>query len=270
MRLIPRISPAKITEKLQTKVIGHTLYYLDTIDSTNSECRRRSASENEGMVILSEQQTAGKGRMGRIWVSPEGKGIWMSLLLKPTLPSDMIPQLTLIGAAALCLAVEKIETNLKNKVTIKWPNDIVIQGKKVGGILTEMQMSGGKVESVVLGIGLNVNLLSTDFPEPLTSLATSLFLETGKTIQREALVAEILNSFEKLYVQFLEEGNLGKSLAICRQRSSVIGKTVQLLEKGVENQAEVLDLGPRGELIVKWDNGEITPIVSGEVSLRTP
>jgi len=263
-----KLSPGKIEQSIQTKFIGRKIIYLDTIDSTNSEGKRRSSTEVEGTVILSEIQTAGRGRLGREWISPKSKGIWMSILLKPKLSSEKIPQLTLVGAAAVCMALESVDHSLSGKVQIKWPNDILLAQRKLGGILTEMQVSGDKVQSVVLGIGLNVNLEKTDFPEELELCATSLSLQTGIIYERELLIAELLYSFEQLYSEFLNYGELGQSLDICRQRSAVICKQVLLLDKGIRQEAEVLDLGPQGELVVRLSNGDITSIVSGEISLR--
>lgn len=257
----------KIKNSLQTQTAGRKIYCLETIDSTNSECRRRSA-EKEGLVILSEQQTAGRGRLGRTWISPAGKGIWMSLLLKPDLPPEVIPRVTLIGAAAVCLALEKETGNPGGSFQIKWPNDILSGGKKAGGILTEMQVSAGRVHSVVMGIGLNVNLSGEDFPDELKFQATSLLLETGQVWDREKLIAAILNEFEKLYTAFLVQGELGRALTICRQRSAVIGRRVNLTDGNTEKEAEVLDLGPEGQLLVRLANGEVFSVCSGEISLR--
>lgn len=264
----PKLSVEKIEKTIGTGRIGKKIIYFDTIDSTNNEGKRAAPCEPEGTVILCERQTAGRGRLGREWISPEGKGIWMSILLKPNLPTPRVPQLTIVAAAAICLALERIDPLLQGKLQVKWPNDILLGQGKISGILTEMQISGDKVQSVVVGIGLNVNLKEADFSEELKMKATSLFRETGRTYDREILIGGILNSFESLYKNFLQKENLGESLAICRNRSAVIGKQVFLLDKGVQQEAEVLELGPQGELIVKLAGGDITSIVSGEVSLR--
>lgn len=262
------LSPENIKNYIRTESMGRKLICLETVDSTNNEGKRRSCAEREGTVIVSNRQTAGRGRLGREWTSPGGKGIWMSILLKPDLPTAKIPRLTMVAAAAICLALESVNSSLWGKVQIKWPNDILLRGKKAGGILTEMQVSGDRLQSVVLGIGLNVNLGEGDFPEELRTKATSLFLETGVPFNREVLIAEILNCFEPLYQDYLREGNLGESLEICRRQSAVIGKKVLLLEKGAGQEAEVLDLGPQGELLVKLANGHTASILSGEISLR--
>ncbi len=257
-----------IVRCLQTKTIGHPIHCLQTIDSTNNECKRRALDEQEGMVVVSEHQTAGRGRLGRQWISPKAKGIWMSILLKPDIPSAHIPQLTSVAAATVCLALEKEYLALQDKVEIKWPNDILIRGRKVGGILTEMQISGDHVHSVVLGIGLNVSLEMADFPEELRSIATSLSQETGMHLCRERIIAGILNSFESLYVEFLRDKSLGQTLTICRQKSAVIGKEVTLLNQGVGRQAMAMDIGSQGELLVRLDDGQVISVISGEISLR--
>lgn len=257
-----------IHEFLFTKWLGHKIIFLDTVDSTNTECKKRSLNEKEGIVILSEEQTAGRGRLGREWVSPKGKGIWMSLLLKPGLPSDKIPQTTLVAAASVCTALEAELKEFSLPVEVKWPNDILLDGRKVGGILTEMQVNGEKVQSVIVGIGLNVNLRREDFPPMLKDQATSLFLATGRVWERERLIAVVLNSFESLYDNFSRTGELGESLTICRLKSAVIGRQVILSNNGTEQQAEVLSLGSQGELLVRLENGMVKTVISGEISLK--
>jgi len=260
-----------INNYLMTKWLGQKIIFLDTIDSTNTECKKRSLTENQGTVILSEEQTAGRGRLGREWISPKGKGIWMSLLLKPDLPPDKIPQTTLVAAASVCTALEAELAELKEfslQVEVKWPNDILLAGRKAGGILTEMQVSGENVQSVIVGIGLDVNLSEEDFPPMLRDQATSLFLATGRVWERERLIAGVLNSFESLYDKFIQAGELGEALTICRLKSAVIGRHVVLANNGTEQRAEVLDLGPQGELLVRLENGMVSSVVSGEISLK--
>lgn len=254
-----------ILKHLTTSILGRQIICLDSVDSTNSEAKRRAPERSEGTIILSEEQTAGKGRQGRQWTSPRGKGIWLSLILKPDIDSQKVPQFTQIAAAAICMALEKKGII---KIEIKWPNDILVKGRKFCGILTEMQSRGKTVDHVVLGIGLNVNMNRQDFPEELQHQATSLFLETGQIWERPQLIAEIINEFEPLYSQYVSSGDLTSTLDICRQRSAVIGKRVILYHKGVDQEAEALDMGPEGELIVRMADGKIISLVSGEISLR--
>jgi BirA family biotin operon repressor/biotin-[acetyl-CoA-carboxylase] ligase len=252
----------------RTKLIGRKIIYHQSIDSTNNEAKRRAPDLEEGTVILSELQTAGRGRFGREWASPAGKGIWLTILLKPNLPPPQVPQLTLVAAAAVCLALEKTDANLRESLRIKWPNDLYLGEKKAGGILTEMQAGADQVQSVAVGIGLNVNFEETDFPEELRGKATSLSLETGAVYDRNIITAEIFKAFESLYLQFLETGELGNSLEICRQRSAVLGRKVILNRRGREEEAQALDLGSQGELIVRLADGGISAVISGEVSLK--
>lgn len=261
-------SLVSLKKYIRTQKIGSNVICLKTIDSTNSEAKRRSLEEAEGTVFLSEQQTAGRGRLGREWASPDGKGIWMSVLLKPAISPDKIPQLTTVAAAAVSLALESIDTVFDTMLRIKWPNDILLGAKKAGGILTEMQMCGDIVQAVVIGIGLNVSLKENDFPHQLRQQATSLLLETGVSYDRVIIIAQIINFLESLYQEFLTEGDLGRSLAICRKRSAVIGRKVQLLHQGNKEEVEVLDLGCQGELVVKHADGTRSSIISGEISIR--
>ncbi|RNC28620.1 MAG: Bifunctional ligase/repressor BirA [Candidatus Dichloromethanomonas elyunquensis] len=262
-----RLDPDRIVKFLQTKTLGREIVRLDSVDSTNSECKRRS-SEKEGLLVLSEEQTAGRGRFGRTWASPKGKGIWMSLLLKPDLPLPNIPQLTLVGAAAVYRGLEKEADYFSGQIKIKWPNDIWISNKKIGGILTEMQTGAGSVQSVILGIGLNINLAKEDFPPELRTAATSLFLEKGELFEREIIIANILNEFERFYLEFLVQRKLGEALTVCRENSAVIGKKVKVSDQEMGIEARVIDLGPQGELLVKMNNGKLASIISGEISLQ--
>lgn len=257
-----RLIDKDIQKHLTTSILGQEISCLDSVDSTNSEAKRRALEVKDGTIILSEEQTAGRGRQGRSWLSPRGKGIWMSIILKPDLTAEKVPQITQIAAAALCLVLEKKGIL---GVEVKWPNDILIDGKKLSGILTEMQSKGDSVDHVILGIGLNTNMTNQDFPEELQNQATSLYMETGISWERPALIADIINSFEPLYKQYVEYGDLSQTLDICRKKSAVIGTSVILHNKGKDQEAEVLDLGPNGELYVRLVNGEILNIVSGEI-----
>ena len=295
------LSPSKINDYLKTKSLGQKMIIFATVDSTNSEGKRRSADEAEGTVLLSEVQTAGRGRLGRHWFSPGGKGIWLSVILKPELPAPKVPSLTSVAAAAVCLALEQVLPSQAERIQLKWPNDILLNGRKIGGILTEMQVSSAKVQAVILGIGLNVNLQPEDFPEEIRDLASSIYLETGQILAREQIIAFILNHLEQLYFKFLQQ-DLSETLAVCRRKSAVLGRKIFLIdrsERSVNNkkladneklpnsgeltgsanpsgqtlggqirEAEAVDLGPNGELLVRYENGEEAFIISGEISLR--
>jgi len=262
------ISAERLIAHLRTMTIGLRLICLDSIDSTNREVKRRDQGDREGMVVFSEEQTAGKGRQGQVWLSPKSKGLWMSVLLKPGLPAEKIPQLNLVAAAAVALSLDKVDSCLDKKSLVKWPNDLFLNGKKICGILAETHFRENAARSVILGIGLNVNLDAEDFPPELKEIATSLLLETGHLYNREIIAANILNCFEELYLEYVNKGTLDRTLEICRTRSAVIGKDVILSNQDRQKQARVLDIGPAGELMVRLEDGREMAIVSGEISLK--
>ncbi len=186
--------------------------------------------EEEGTVVVAEEQIKGKGRLGgRNWVSPKGgKGIWMSIILKPNMLPSEVAKLTLIGGAA---AVNKALEEMGIISYIKWPNDIVIQGKKVCGILTEMSCELNIINYVIMGIGINVNLLKEDFSQELVDKATSLKEITGRDLDRKRLLASVLNHFENLYLPFKQRGDISATIDISRGKSLLIGKEIRILRE---------------------------------------
>lgn len=263
-------SPDILTENeimpyLNTKYIGNKIIHFHTINSTNTKAKElASLGEENGTIILSEEQTLGKGRLGRQWCSPKGKGIWLSLILKPDLDPINASKITQIGAAALCKSF--IEIGIPS--FIKWPNDIVINNRKVCGILTEMNGELNRINYIILGIGINVNIDMDDLPEELKDTASSLKIESGKTIDRRKLVALILNNFEPLYNELLNQGHINSSIDICRKNSILLNKQIRIINKNSTKIAKALDLDNEGRLIVQLEDGTIDTIISGEVSIR--
>ena len=253
----------EIKKDLNTKFIGRKVYYHDTIDSTNISAKAIAHDEDEGTIIVAEEQTQGRGRLGRHWESPKKKGIYFSLILKPQVPPMKVAKLTLLGAAAVYLALDEMGINSE----IKWPNDIVINGKKVCGILTEMSSELNMINHVIMGIGVNVNLEETDIPEDLQHKATSLKLESKGQVDRKMLLATILNKFENLYVLFKDDGEISQAIEICRDNSAVIGKEVQVINGSTQRLGKVLDINEEGELLVEFD-GKLETVFSGEISIR--
>jgi BirA family biotin operon repressor/biotin-[acetyl-CoA-carboxylase] ligase len=254
----------EIEEYLKTDFVGRNIYYFDSLSSTNIKAKEIAINEKEGTVIIAEEQTMGKGRLGRKWVSPKGKGIWMSMILKPKVDPTKVAKMTLIGAAAVNQGLRDMRINSH----IKWPNDIVIDGKKVCGILTEMSCELNMINYVVMGIGINVNLDINDFNEELINKATSLRSITREKINRKKLLAYILNNFEELYMPFKERGDISKTIQISRENSIVIGKEVRIIKGDVERIGVVLDINNEGQLIIKYKNGVIEEVFSGEISVR--
>ncbi|NPC92823.1 biotin--[acetyl-CoA-carboxylase] ligase [Bacillus sp. WMMC1349] len=199
-----KISENEIRFGLKTEKMGQVIYFKDNVSSTQKIAHELANNGcPEGTIIVADQQTEGRGRMARVWHSPAGNGIWMSLILRPTIPVQKTPQLTLLAAVAIVQAIED-QTGISPE--IKWPNDILVNGKKTVGILTELQAEADQVHSVITGIGINVNQAACDFPDDLKETATSLRLVSGKKIDRAALIQTILLTFEKRYQDYTRHG----------------------------------------------------------------
>ncbi len=198
------LNEAGIEVGLTTQFLGRKLIVEESVVSTQRNAHHL-AEENtpDGSVVLAEEQTGGRGRLGRVWHSPKRTGIWMSLILRPNLPIHQTPQITLLAAVSVAQAVQKL-TGVQ--LEIKWPNDLLYRKKKLVGILTELQAEEGHVKSVIVGMGLNVNLTEEQLPEELKKIATSLRIIKGEPISRLDLISHILNEFERLYLLYLEQG----------------------------------------------------------------
>lgn len=253
-----------ISQHLHTEFVGRDVEYYESISSTNNRAKEIAEQKLEGTVIIAEEQTQGKGRLSRKWVSPKGKGLWFSIILKPNLEPDKVYKITLIGAAAVNEALKEMGI----KSSIKWPNDIIIEGKKVCGVLTEMSCEKNRVKYVVMGIGINVNLELEDFDTELKKKATSLKVMTGKEIDRSRLLACVLNHMERLYIPFKEKGILVDTIRICKEESILIGKEVRIIKGDVERVGNVIDIDDEGQLVVEYEDSQIEKILSGEVSIR--
>lgn len=243
---------------------------FEVIDSTNTRAKQMAElGEEEGTLLVAEEQTAGKGRRGRVWKEDAGQGICMTLLLRPALPPDKISGLTLLSALALAKAVKE-ECHVPAQ--IKWPNDVIIAKKKICGILTEMSSEENFVHYVVVGIGINANVPS--FEEELKDKATSIYLETGKKVDRCALVAKFVSYFEGYYKQYEAHGDLSgfvesynelmanKDREVCVYYGMIEQALPENTDKGVAR-----GIDKDGALLVEID-GKVKRIVSGEVSVR--
>ncbi len=252
--------------ELKDKSFIKEIVHYNTVDSTNSQGKLMAAQGAiEGTIVISEEQTGGKGRLGREWISPKGTGIWMSIILKPNIEPQEATIITQITAAAVASAIIKL-TGIK--AGIKWPNDIIVDGKKVCGILTEMSGELNSINYVVVGIGVNVNMNQEDFPEELKEVAISLKESFGEDLSRKELVIKILSEFEELYLDFINTNNAQKSISICRELSVTLGKQVKIVQRGKTILAEALDITEDGELLIKSSDENIQKVVSGEVSVR--
>ncbi|WP_300278643.1 biotin--[acetyl-CoA-carboxylase] ligase [Peptacetobacter sp.] len=255
------IIPEQITMNLNTKIVGKNIKYMQSVDSTNNYCRKNASSLSDGSIVIAEYQSEGKGRLGKNWQSNLGEGIWMSLIVKPNIPVYKAPFLTLVAGAAILNAFEKL--GIKTK--IKWPNDIILNDKKVCGILTEMIAEVEKVDSIIIGIGINVNTM--EFPGELSEKATSLKKE-GIEINRVEIISEFIKEFEKLYISYIELENKKEIVDICKKNSILIGKIVYLIKDNKKEKVKCIDINEDGNLIVEHMDGNIEEVYSGEVSIR--
>lgn len=255
----------EVHEFLNTKYIGQNIIHFDTIDSTNTKAKELAAQgEVDGTLIISEEQSLGRGRLGRQWCSPKYKGIWMSLILKPDIDPLNASNITLIAAAAVHEAFKSFNINTQ----IKWPNDIILNNKKLCGILTEMSSELNQINYLVLGIGVNVNTSHEEFPEELKNIATSILVETKEIFSRKKLIAAILNYFEDFYEQFLKNKNLSFIIDICKKNSILLGKEIQLYNRGTLITAKAVDIDEAGLLVIEHKDGTLEKIISGEVSMH--
>lgn len=257
------LSKEEIQSRVNTKRMGKRVLYLEETESTNIEVAKVALKEKEGLLVVSDIQTAGKGRRGKPWVSSKGTGIWMSLLLKPNIIPSSAPMLTLVTALAMVRVMNKLEGI---KAEIKWPNDIVVNGKKVCGILTEMNCELDFINYIVVGTGVNVN--TENFSEEIHKVATSLYLETGKKINRGQIISSFLKEFEDLYETFLERKSL--DFMKIEYESNLVNRDQQV--KVIELRNTYIGcakgVNEKGELLLELADGTIKEIVSGEVSVR--
>lgn len=255
----------EVEKFLSTSFIGRNYIHFNSIDSTNTKAKdlAKKGSPN-GTVVICEEQSNGRGRLGRSWFSPKGKGLYFSIILRPNLSPLDISKLTLVGGAAVWKALSSLNIGS----AIKWPNDIFINNRKVSGILTEISGELNQINYAVMGIGINVNTLKSEIPEDLREIATSLLIETNEIIDRKVLLSEILNIFERLYIDFVNSGSLKESLQICRENSLVLNKTVNCISTRESFTAKAKDINDNGELIVELSDGSTKNILCGEISIR--
>ncbi|QIB28073.1 biotin--[acetyl-CoA-carboxylase] ligase [Caloranaerobacter azorensis] len=254
----------EIAEYLETDYIGKKIVHFNSIDSTNIKAKKLAAEgAKEGTVVIAEEQTMGRGRLGRGWVSPKGKGIWMSIILRPNIDPIDASKVTQIGAAAVWSALSKVGVD----AYVKWPNDIVLNGKKVCGILTEMSAELNRINYLVIGIGVNVNINSQEFPNEINNIATSIKAEVGHDVDRKFITAEILNNFERFYNELIKYGSIKTSIEICRKASILLGREIKIITNQGERKVKAIDITDQGELLIE-ENGKIEKLISGEISVR--
>ncbi|MCM3756887.1 biotin--[acetyl-CoA-carboxylase] ligase [Sporosarcina aquimarina] len=258
------VGPAAVQQFLQTENYGRIIHHVESCPSTqilaHEEAQNGAA---DGTVIIADEQTAGKGRLSRPWSSVAGKGIWMSVITRPRLTPQQAPQMTLVAAVAIVRAIEELTTVTP---TIKWPNDILVGGRKLTGILTELQADPDRVKAIILGIGMNVNQQSEEFPEEIRSIATSLCIEEGQPISRAKLAAKVLDYLE-LYVALYVEKGFAPIKLLWEGYADSIGKRVRISTLQDTYEATAKGISEDGRLEVELDDGTIRGIYSADIHI---
>lgn len=255
----------EIQAGLGTQEIGTKIHAFPTVDSTNTVAFQLALKgAYEGEVVAVESQTAGKGRMGRQWESPPGVNIYLSIVLRPASPPSKIPLITLMTAVACAEGIEETTGVLP---AIKWPNDLLIDEKKVGGILTEADMEMDRINFVIVGIGINVNMSGSTFPPSIKHTATSLREALGKQVSRIRLIQALLKQFELWYTRF-KEGRGGAITKRWEELAKIRGKHVSVDFMGETVRGTALEIDADGALVVQEPGGEVKRIMAGDVHVR--
>ncbi|MDY3812970.1 MAG: biotin--[acetyl-CoA-carboxylase] ligase [Candidatus Copromonas sp.] len=258
------LSKEELESTIHTKWAGENVVFFEETVSTNNEIR--SLAEQgapHGTLAVAEKQLGGKGRRGRVWTSPAGVGIWMSMLLRPQIDPLAASMLTLVMALAAKKGIE-ISTGLKSE--IKWPNDLVLNKKKICGILTEMSTELMEIQYVIPGIGINVN--QKDFPDDIKATATSLYIESGKIQKRSEIIAAIMEAFEGYYDTFIKTQDMSGLIEEYNANLVNLGNEVCVLDPAGEFRGVSEGINKEGALLVRLADGTLKEIISGEVSVR--
>lgn len=257
--------PDEVSRGLTSKVFGRKNYfYYREIDSTNSRALDlASAGYPEGTVVVAETQTAGRGRRGRSWYSPVSHGIYMSVILRPTLALRDISRVSLVIPVAVA---ETLQAEFNLPARIKWPNDILINGKKIAGILSEVVTGTNRIDYIVTGIGLNINNPIEDFPGDLRTDPTSVLAEKERPVSRVKVLQGLLVRLENRYFQLLE-GDFSGILEKGKSLSLVIGQEVRFDTPGGSAVGRAVDIDDHGFLVVRDEFGQIHTVMSGEINI---
>ena len=254
------LSSYEIKHKLKTSYMGQEVYYFDSIDSTNIYANTIANQASEGAVVVSKEQTQGKGRSGKVWVSDNDQGIYFSTILKPSIPISRASFLTQVAGAALATSLERLGVVCQ----IKWPNDLVLNGRKIAGILTEMRAEIESISYIIVGIGVNIG--PKTFEESISTVATSLANE-GYQIQDLDLLRAFFIDFEDLYEDFKNK-DYTRILGILKDKSAVLGKEIYLIRDGQKDKVFAENIDEYGNLIVRNELGFLEEVFTGEISVR--
>lgn len=249
----------ELERMLNTKIIGHKILFLEEVDSTNNKAKQIALDSQDGDVVVSETQHSGRGRRGREWHSPKG-GIYISFILKPNISPERAPQITLLSSVALVETLNSMKSKMNAK--IKWPNDILISGRKISGILTELSSDMEKINYVVVGIGINLNTDLEDLPEK----AASLKVEMDQEISVKLFLKSFFEHYDTVYQEYLNNG-IDQIIEKWKKNSDTLGKNVKIIGINETYDGLAKDIDENGALILKTKDKEIK-VYSGDVSLR--
>ncbi|MDE2058729.1 MAG: biotin--[acetyl-CoA-carboxylase] ligase [candidate division NC10 bacterium] len=262
--LLAPLRETGIRVSLTTRRIGTAIHLFQEVESTNDEAAvLADRGETEGMIVIAERQYRGRGRLGRQWESPMGLGLYFSVILRPPIPPQGAPVLALMGAVA---GAEAIERTTGFTTALKWPNDLILHGRKVGGILGEMAAEGSRILYVILGIGINVNQTETDFAGELRQTAGSLRVEAGYPIDRTAVVRSLCERLDGWYERFLCDGPQ-PILEQVRRRCLTLGRMVVARSGDEEVSGFAVELDGKGRLVIRDARGTLHHLVAGDVTL---
>ncbi|MDI6805070.1 MAG: biotin--[acetyl-CoA-carboxylase] ligase [Candidatus Bathyarchaeia archaeon] len=255
----------KIQENLQTKKLGKKVLFLREVGSTNDLAKKMADYRaSEGTIVIAEMQTAGRGRFGRAWFSPKG-GLYFSVILRPNISPKEAAKLVFVAGLAVA---EVLHENYGLKAETKWPNDVLVGGRKVCGILSEMKTKGEKINYAVIGVGVNVNVnVERNFPENLVNVATSIENEFGGKVRLEELFKLLLEKLDSLYEEFLKEG-FTQVLKRWKKYASFLGKTVEVTGGTERLCGLALDVDDEGALVIRLEDGMVKRFLVGDVSLK--
>lgn len=258
------VSAQEIESRLTTAWVGRQVVYEPVVDSTNNKAKRLAEEgAGHGTLVLADQQSQGKGRRGRSWSTPPGTAVAMTVIVRPGMRPEQASMLTLIMGLAVASACRSL---FELDAQIKWPNDIVIGGKKLCGILTEMSAEMNEIHYLVIGTGINVNM--EEFPMEIRDTATSLCLELGKKVRRADVIQRCLEYFEQYYDVFMETENLSRLQKLYNQLLVSRDRQVRVLTPGNEYQGISRGINDKGELLVEREDGKTEAVYAGEVSVR--
>ncbi|MGA2780348.1 MAG: biotin--[acetyl-CoA-carboxylase] ligase [Smithella sp.] len=259
-----KLNQEKLKQNLDGKFIGYQLYYYEEISSTNDEAFRLGlAGAPEGTALIANSQSAGKGRMQRVWHSPADSNIYTSIILRPQIEPARTPQISILAGVAVA---DVLESYCPDRIKLKWPNDVLIDGKKVCGILSQVKTTVSEVDFIVLGMGINVNINYNQLPEEIRNLATSLAMETGQEVSRLELIISLYENLTKWYKQLIQNG-FGPIKEKWQSLTPMIGQTVQVMFGEEEVNGKAIGLDDDGSLILLAAGNKEFKVSAGDATI---